>query len=116
VNKTKTMKHEEAKAEAQRRPGSLQRETKGEQVTREQIKANLRKEIKAVREGHVTGGYCDTEALQAQEKKLHAILTKELEDIGSTQDYASVEHRKLINKELAGLSWKPRLVVDPNQD
>lgn len=94
--------------------GGLQRRSESREA--EVIKAGLRQNIKAIREGHLTGGYCKTEELVAEEKKLHAILSKELEtakrDYGYSPD-PKFKHPTIraIEVELHGLAFKPKLVV-----
>lgn len=100
--------------EAQRGTGSLQRSKESEE--RNSIKAELRKKIKGIREGHTTGGYCESEALKAEEKKLHAVLSTELEEAKSKFGYSpdpKFKHPTIRALELErdGLSFKPRLVV-----
>jgi hypothetical protein len=105
--------------EAQAKPGtsSLQRqESGGESQEREQVKKNLRKKIIAIRQGHATGGYCETEQLIGEEKKLHAILSSELEQLKARHGYSpdpKFKHPEIraVEVELHGLSFKPRLVV-----
>lgn len=92
--------HQE-KGHAESRPGSIQRE---ESAGEKKIRAT----IKAIREGHTTGGYCDTEALKAEEKKLHAILATKLEAAEKERDQPAI---KSLNREINSLAYKPRLVV-----
>ena len=91
--------------------GSLQRSTEGSDA-----KDGIRKNIRKIREGHLTGGYCESEALQAEEKKLYAILATELEAAKQKHGYSpdpKFKHTKVreLELEINGLSWKPRLVV-----
>lgn len=93
--------------------GSLQRSEEGE---RSEVKAALRKKIRSIREGHSTGGYCETEKLHQEERKLHAILSTELEEAKAKHGYSPDPKFKpaavrTIELELNGLSWKPKLVV-----
>ena len=104
---------EEAKTKTESRPSGLQRrqESEGERSKRE-----LRQKIRSIREGHTTGGYCDSEALVVEEKKLHAILSKELDEAKAEHGYSpdpKFKHPTIrtIEVELNGLSYKPRLVV-----
>jgi hypothetical protein len=111
---------------AQQGTGSVQRQAQtgpqttggGEASGRSGEKAILRTNIKAIREGHLTGGYCDTEKLHAAERALHPILTKELEAAKAKHGYSpdpKFKHPEIrvLELELNGLSWKPRLVVAP---
>lgn len=87
--------------------GGLQRGTE---------KEKSRKQIKAIREGHLTGGYVETEALHAEEKKLDKILRKELDEAKEKHGYSpdpKFKHPEIraLELELHGLSWKPLLVV-----
>jgi hypothetical protein len=100
---------EEKKIES--RPGGLQREAEGSKV-----KAELRRKIESIRRGHATGGYCETEALQVEEKKLHKVLSEELEALKQLHGYSpdpKFKHPAIraVEVELHGLSWKPTLVV-----
>ena len=85
-------------------------------LQRDEEKTVLRKNIKAIREGHLTGGYCDSEELQAEEKRLSKLLREDLEaarkEHGHTQDpkFKHADVRR-IELELNGLSWKPTLVA-----
>lgn len=110
------MKNED-QTKAQPGLGSLQREAGREEGKhRETIKAGFRKNIRQIREGHLTGGYCDSEALKGEEKKLYAVLATELEEAKAKFGYSpdpKFKHPTIraIELELNGLSWKPRLVV-----
>lgn len=100
------------KAETQLGTGGLQREAGRERNTKDW----LRQKIQAIRAGHLTGGYCETEALHAEEKKLDKILRKELEDAKAKHGYSpdpKFKHAEVraLELELNGLSWKPELVV-----
>lgn len=103
---------EEDKTKTVAGTGSLQRSTQG----REDVKAELRQRIKAIREGHTTGGYCDTEKLKQAERPLYDILTDELEEAKKRHGYSTdpkFKHAAIRNLELEinGLAFKPRLVV-----
>ncbi len=98
--------NESKKEEAQQRSGGLQR---GE-------KEKLREKILSIRHGHTTGGYCDSETLKVEEKKLHKILSAELAEAKEKFGYSpdpKFKHANIraIEVELYGLSWKPELVV-----
>jgi hypothetical protein len=104
------------KTETQRGASGLQRETSSGETQRQEIKAELRKKIQAIRQGHTTGGYCETEKLVAEEKKLHAILCTELEELKLKHGYSPdprFKHRDIraVEVELNGLAFKPKLVV-----
>jgi len=99
--------NEKAKAEAVTGAGSLQRK----EGSVEEVKADLRKKIRSIREGHGTGGYCDTEALKAEEKKLHHVLSVEIEEAEAKHDHQSQAIATANKRELAGLSYRPKLVV-----
>lgn len=100
---------------AQQRSGSIQPE-----APRSGEKEKLRKNIKAIREGHTTGGYCETEALHAEERKLDKVLRKDLAAAKEKHGYSpdpKFKHPEIraIELELHGLSWKPELVVKGEQ-
>lgn len=102
------------KAQTQSGPSGLQRQAESRE--REGIKAEVRKKIRAIREGHNTGGYCETEKLIEAEKPLHAILSAELEELKRRHGYSpdpKFKHPEIraVEVELHGLSFKPRLVV-----
>lgn len=85
-------------------------------IQRDAQKAKLRKEIKAVREGHGTGGYCETETLHEKEKALYKILSAELDAAKEKYGYSpdpKFKHPEIrtLELELNGFSWKPTLVV-----
>lgn len=106
----------EGEEKTQSGTGGIQRGSQGKGSEAEQVKAELRKKIRSIREGHATGGYCETEKLQAEEKKLDAILRKELDEAKAEFGYSpdpKFKHTKVreIELELNGLSWRPRLVV-----
>lgn len=109
--------NEKDQTKDQSRAGSLQRGPSREEIAeREQIKANLRLEVRAIREGHSSGGYCNTEKLVQVEKKLHAILSTELEELKARHGYSpdpkfKHPHIRAVEVELNGLAYKPRLVV-----
>jgi hypothetical protein len=108
VNERNTVNEKE---KTERGPGGLQRGTE---------KEKLRREIKAIREGHLTGGYCETETLHAQEKKLDKILRAELEESKAKHGYSpdpKFKHPEIgvLELELNGLSWKPLLVAAHEQ-
>lgn len=101
--------------ETQQGTGGLQRKAEGREVE----KNKLRKEIKAVREGHATGGYCETEKLQAAEKQLYKILSGELAEAKEAHGYSPdprFKHKDIraVEVELHGLCWKPLLVEAAN--
>lgn len=96
----------EEKAES--RSGALQRD--------ESEAKKIRQTIKAIREGHTTGGYCETEKLQAEEKKLWKILQAKLDDAKERHGYSTdpkFKHAEIraLELEINGLSWRPTLVV-----
>lgn len=72
---------------------------------------NLEKKIIGIRAGNGTGGYCDTEELQAAEKQLHAELRKELEALKPRE----MERRGEILKQMIGMSWKPKMIEAKEQ-
>jgi hypothetical protein len=79
-------------------------------------KATLRKKIEAIRKGHVTGGYCETEALKEAEKELHKVLSAELEAEIKTHGYSpdpkfKAPSIRALEIELNGMAYKPKLVV-----
>lgn len=87
-----------------------------ESKERERIKTELRKKITSIRQGHTTGGYCETEKLLEVEKQLHAILSAELEEAKAKHGYSpdpKFKHPTIraIEVELYGLAFKPKLVV-----
>jgi hypothetical protein len=90
--------------------------SRSESQEREQIKDALRKERRAVKEGHLTGGYCETEALHKVERKLHAILSAEIEECEAQPNEGNATRKRALQRELAAFSWKPKLVVAANQD
>jgi hypothetical protein len=109
--KRKKMNNEN-QAKTQPGAGGLQRPPgSGQSNEREQNKNALRKERQAIKEGHATGGYCQTEKLHAVEKKLHAILTEERDQAVEDGDKPTA---KTTAHELAGFSYAPRLVVAPD--
>lgn len=109
------MNEEEAKVKSG--PRGLQRGTSSEEAReREEIKSGLRKKIRSIREGHTTGGYCDTDTLVAEEKKLHAILATELEEAKAKHGYSTdpkFKHPDIrkLELEINSLAFRPRLVV-----
>lgn len=104
-------------SEAETKPRARGVQRKAGSTSAQAIKAALRKKILSIRAGHTTGGYCDTEALINEEKKLHAILATELEAAEKkhgTHHRSELQHPEVraIKVELAGLAYKPRLVVE----
>jgi len=100
------------KAKTESGAGGLQREAE----SREAEKQHLRKKIKAIREGHATGGYCETEKLHEEEKHLSKLLRADLEEAKKKHGYSpdpqfKPKEVRAIELELHGLSWKPELVV-----
>lgn len=98
------------KKTAQSGTRGLQRDEK------EKVKAELRHKILSIRQGHTTGGYCDSEALKAEEKKLDKVIRVELAEAIEKHGYSAdpkYKHKEVreIEVELNGLSWKPTLVV-----
>jgi len=91
------------KEEAQSGARSLQREASRTEAIQEQ-----RKKVQAVRQGHATGGYCESESLKAEEKILAKILSEAIEHAKKIGDDVTV---RSYTREINGLSWKPRLVV-----
>lgn len=96
--------------------GSLQREASSDEGKVEK----LRKEILAIRAGHTTGGYCDSESLQQKEKVLWKILSAKLEVAKKKHGYSpdpKFKHPEIraLELELNGLSWKPILVAAAEQ-
>lgn len=90
--------------------GALQREAKSSRLE------TLRKKRISIREGHVTGGYCDTEALLEVEKEIFGVLSKDLEAAKEKHGYSpdpKFKHAEVraIELELNGLAFRPRLVV-----
>ncbi len=95
-------------------PSGLQRKTESRE--REEVKAELRQRIKAIREGHATGGYCDTDKLKEAERPLWQLLTEDLEAAKKKHGYSpdpKFKHPEIrvIELELNGLAFKPELVV-----
>ena len=75
----------------------------------------LRQKIISIRQGHLTGGYCDTEALKVEEKKLWKILSEDLSEakkkFGDSPDPKfKPKEVRAIEVELFGLSYRPVLV------
>jgi hypothetical protein len=109
----------EEKEKAERGPASLQRGPRGGESAegqREKRKAELRTKIRSIREGHTTGGYCDTEKLKIEEKELHKLLSEEFEAACAIHGYSpdpKFKHKAVrdLEVELNGLSWKPKYVV-----
>lgn len=102
--------HEKESTES--RTGSVQREAS----SHEEKVRKLRKEIKAIREGHLTGGYCETEKLVEKEKALWQILSADLEHAKEEHGYSpdpKYKHAKIraLELEINGLAFKPTLVV-----
>lgn len=94
----------------------LQRpQTSSEKAQREQISRELRKKILSIRHGHATGGYCESESLKEEEKKLAAILNDEADELVDVNTPDSRLRLKQIERELLSFSWKPKLVVAPDQ-
>jgi len=102
------MKNEDEE-KTQRGTGSLQRSKEGGDA--ENKKAELKKEIRGIREGHTTGGYCETVKLLEKEKELHNIIVKEIEDLEHSKEAGSGLKAATLKRELAGLAYRPRLVV-----
>ena len=101
---------EETKTQTLARAGGLQRSAE-ESKERESIKAKIRKEIAIIRQGHATGGYCDSEKLRAAERPLYTILASELEELEAKVANPNNPATVAVRRELAGLSYQPRLVV-----
>jgi hypothetical protein len=109
------MNNEKTEAKAISRADRVQRTARqGEGIEheeKERIKEGYRKKIRSIREGHITGGYCETEILQQAEKSLASILNTELEEIERSGQPGQAQRIFAIERELRGFSWKPRLVV-----
>jgi len=102
--------HEKTKTESG--AGGLQRSPS---QSEENLEA-LRQERRSVREGHRSGGYCDTEALHKIEKQIWQVLTARLDAAKKKHGYTPdprFKHADIraIELELDGLAWKPTLVV-----
>lgn len=97
----------EKKEEAELGAGGLQRSAQG--------KAALIKKINSIRQGFETGGYCDTEKLKVEEQKLHGIIAEEIKQAEAKGGSESVIAVFRLNKQLAGLCYKPKLVVAADQ-
>jgi hypothetical protein len=100
--------NEKEKTEAVGGASSIQRVAKSghsEKEVKQAVLGALRKEIQAIRQGFTTGGYCETETLKEKEKRLHAVLCQELDESCERETREAIEH------ELAGLCYRPRLVV-----
>lgn len=95
---------EKDKTQTQSGINSLQRETQSGEDWQ-------RKKVKAVREGHATGGYIETEELKAEEKKLAEILSKKIADAEREKGHAATAEIRGIQREIAGFCWRPQLVV-----
>lgn len=113
------MSEEKNETKTESRPGRIQRSAESGKE-RETIKAHLRKNIREIREGHHTGGYCQTEELIYEEKQLYAILSSELEEAKAEFGYSPDPKFKpaqvrAIEVELNGLAFKPKLVVDSSE-
>jgi hypothetical protein len=111
--KGSTVNEEEAKT--QRGSGGMERQARSDGK-----KEELQRKVKAIREGHLTGGYCDTEALHAEERKLDKIIRAQLEEAKAKHGYSpdpKFKHPEIraLELELHGLSWKPELVVKGDQ-
>lgn len=107
--------NEEAKAKAVSGAGSLQRST-GSESERQQIIAGLRQKIEAIRRGHATGGYCETEKLQGEERKLARFLDEDIAALKEKHGYSpdpKFKHKDIraLEVERNGFSWQPTLVV-----
>lgn len=106
--------HEE---KTERRPGGIQREAEGDEA---KVQA-IRKNIKAIREGHTTGGYCETEKLKEEEKKLYGVLSKKVEAAKARHGYSpdpKFKHPDIraLELEINGLSYKPLLVAQEEKE
>ncbi len=97
----------EEKSKTQPGISSLQRETSSEKG-----QPDLETQIKAIREGHTTGGYCDTEELHKKEKQLFRILTAALEEAEKDREHERV---RILKRRIEALSFRPKLVVAENQ-
>lgn len=93
--------------QAQQRFASIQRSA-SETETCRRIKEAVKAKVEAVRQGHTTGGYCDTDSLMEGERQLHAIISAEIEEAQIIRDSGAI---KRLERELAGLAYRPRLVV-----
>jgi hypothetical protein len=92
--------------------GGLQRS----QTTREQEKDILRYERRQIREGHLSGGYCNTEKLLNVEGRLWRLLAEDIEEAKEKHGYSpdpKFKHPEIRKLELErdGLAFRPRLVV-----
>jgi len=99
--------NEKAKEEAVAGTGGLQRsaEARGQKI------CELRLNRRQVKEGHTTGGYCDTVALHAIEKALAKVIGEEITELEKVGSIAAGNAAQIYKRELAGLAWKPKLVV-----
>lgn len=98
------------KAKVESGPDSLQRKEKGSSIEA------LRKKRVAIKEGHLTGRYCDTEALIEVEKEIYTTLSKDLEAAKKKHGYSpdpKFKHAEIraLELEINGLAFRPRLVV-----
>lgn len=111
----------EDKTHHQSGTGSVQRSQKeGSGRAKEDRLKTLRKERMAIKEGHTTGGYCDTEALHAKEKEIWKVLSEDLAAAKEKHGYSAdpkFKHPEIraLELEINGLSWKPQLVVAADQ-
>jgi len=99
----------EEKTKAQSGTGSLQQ---GASQSREQ---KVRSKINAIRQGHATGGYCDTDALKEQEKELDGILVEKIKALEIADASGNRAAVALIERERKSFAWKPKLVVSADQ-
>lgn len=109
-------KMSEEKNEGQEAEAKVKRGTRRVERQEESAEASIRKKIVSIRAGHTTGGYCDTEALHNEEKKLYHILAVRLEEAEAkhgTHFKAEFQHPtvRALKLEINGLSYKPQLVV-----
>jgi len=104
----------ESKTQTESGPDRLQRSAK-EISSTGPVEKDLRKKITAIRQGHLTGGYCETETLHAEEKKLHKIISDQIAELEDKKPNNWQQHTAALRKELAAFSWKPRLVVADEQ-
>jgi len=113
TNRREKVSEDKSKTETQSRTDSLQQK---ESSLREEAKSLLRKKRKAIREGHATGGYCETGALLDVEKDLYKLLSRDMEEAKAKYGYSpdpkfKPKEVRDIELELHGLAYKPALVV-----
>ncbi len=111
------MSEHKEKADAASGTGSLQRSTQEGSGRAEEnsIKALRQKQL-SIKEGHGTGGYCDTEALLEVERQIFKLQSKALAEAKEKHGYSpdpKFKHPDVrrLELEVNGLAYKPKHVV-----